>query len=90
MSTMMTCTCPRCGKILSCLYGERYLRICDRCLNDGYLVHTVLIPKGFIDPEDVATIREQYLTRDEYLERLKSEQGTEATGNIPTVEEQRT
>lgn len=85
---MMVCKCPRCEYIQSCDYDDRHLAVCIVCLRFGFMVHMGLIPKVMIDPEEPATTIDQYLTWDEYCDRLKPEQGTETTGNVQTAKEQ--
>lgn len=87
MSTLMVFRCPRCGKITAGEYDDRYVFVCVFCIESGKLIHLRLIPKVMIDPEEPATTIDQYLTWEEYNERLESKQGAEATGNISTAEE---
>ena len=71
--------CPRCSWISTFDYKDRHEAICTECLKYGFLVHMRLIPRRDIDHEAVATVKEDYFTWTEYIERNRGNNWTEAS-----------
>ena len=79
---LMVGQCPRCSGIRAYRYEERNQAVCTFCLPSGFLIPMRLIPKVSIDPDDVATVKEQYLTWEEYSERHKFDSLLDDTNNL--------
>jgi len=79
---LMVGKCPRCDSVRAYLYEERNQVVCTFCLPGGFLIRMKLIPKVSIDPDDVATVKEQYLTWEEYSERHKFDSILGNTNNL--------
>lgn len=79
---LMVGQCRRCESIRAYLYEERHQAVCTFCLPSGFLIHMRLIPKEPIDIEEVATVKKQYLTWEEYCERHKLDSVLGDTNNL--------
>jgi len=78
---LMVGRCDRCDSFRAYRYEERHQVVCIFCLSSGFLVHMRLIPKEPIDPEEVAIVKEQYFTWEDYCGKYGLNPSTDSTYN---------
>ncbi len=53
--------CPDCKNEISMLYKNRHKTICQTCLTKGLLIHIRPVFRKFVNSDEVAVLKEDYL-----------------------------